>query len=404
MPHPLDRRTRVLFLNSAVGIGADTAMHLQLMRNLPRDRFELHAAGQPGSPAPAFDELLAVPDISLRPTYFGPSLWQQSKLQKLASARHLVPMTASLLGLVAYIRRRQIQIIHSTDRPRDALSCVMLAALTGAKSVIHAHVNYGDWMSRGVKWAFGRADALVGVSRYSAETFVAAGYAAERVHAVLNAIELSRWDPTIDPAVGRASLGVPAGAPFIVSIARIFPAKGQEELLQSLALVKRQFGDVRLAIVGADFPEGNGETLRLQDCARKLGIEDNVIFPGQRSDVAALLAACDVFALPSIWEPFGLVFAEAMAMKRPVVALSNGGTPEVVEHEKCGLLSPAGDIDALAANLLRLLRDPALRRRFGEYGRERVIDHFTPSRMAADVAELYARLLASSAGTPERVR
>ena len=147
--------------------------------------------------------------------------------------------------------------------------------------------------------------------------------------------------------------------------------------------------------MGADFPEGNGETLKLKDCARKLGVEDNVIFPGQRSDVAALLAACDVFALPSIWEPFGLVFAEAMAMKRPVVALSNGGTPEVVEHEKCGLLSPAGDIDALAANLLRLLRDPALRQRFGEYGRQRVIDHFTPSRMAADVAELYARLLAS---------
>jgi glycosyltransferase involved in cell wall biosynthesis len=88
------------------------------------------------------------------------------------------------------------------------------------------------------------------------------------------------------------------------------------------------------------------------------------------------------------------VFAEAMAMKRPVVALTNGGTPEVVEHGKCGLLSPPGDIDALAANLLRLLDDPALRSQFGEYGRSRVEQHFTPTRMASDFAEIYAHMLA----------
>ena len=87
------------------------------------------------------------------------------------------------------------------------------------------------------------------------------------------------------------------------------------------------------------------------------------------------------------------MFAEAMAMKRPVVALTNGGTPEVVEHGKCGLLSTPGDIDGLAANLLRLLGDPALRTQFGEYGRSRVEQHFTPQRMASDFAALYARML-----------
>lgn len=389
-----DQRIRVLFINSAIGIGADTAMHLLLLRNLSRERFELHAAGQPGRPSPAFDELRTIPDLALRPTYFGPSFWQQPRLQQMASTTKLVPMTASLLGLAAYMRRRRIQIIHSTDRPRDSLACVTLSALTGAKSVVHAHVNFGDWMGPGVRWAFGRANALVGVSRFSAGTFVSAGYPSERVHAVLNAIELSRWDPTLDPTIGRATIGVPQGAPFIVSVARLFRSKGQHELIQALARVKREFPDVRLAIVGADYPEGNGETRWLQDRARELGVAENVIFTGQRSDIASLMAACDVFSLPSFLEPFGLVFAEAMAMKRPVVALSDGGTPEVVEHEKCGLLSSAGDIDALAFNLIRLLRDPALRQRFGEYGRKRVEEHFTPSRMAADVADLYGRLLA----------
>jgi glycosyltransferase involved in cell wall biosynthesis len=271
---------------------------------------------------------------------------------------------------------------------------VVLAALTGAKALIHVHVNYGDWMSRGVTWALGRADAIVGVSRHTVRTFVEAGYQPDRVHAVLNAIEPSRWDPSLDPAPGRASLAVPDGAPLIVSIARLFRGKGHFELLSALAQVKRKYPNVRLAVVGSDYPADSGTTHMLKQHARELGIEQNVVFTGQCSDVAVLLAACDIFSLPSFEEPFGLVFAEAMAMKRPVAALTSGGTPEVVEHGKCGLLSPPGDIDALAANILRLLDDPALRAQFGEYGRLRIEQHFTPQRMASDFTKLYARMLA----------
>jgi glycosyltransferase involved in cell wall biosynthesis len=389
-----DKRTRVLFINSALLIGADTTIHFRLLRNLPQDRFELYAAGQPGSPSPAFDELRTIPGIALRPTNFGPSLWHQSKLQKLASIAGALPAAASLLGLAAHIRRNRIEILHSTDRPRDALACVLLAALTGTKALVHVHVNYGDWMSRGVTWAFGQADAIVGVSRHTARTFVEAGYRPDRVHAVLNAIEPARWDPSLNPALGRASLQIPDGAPLIVSVARLFRWKGHFELLSALAQVKRKYSNVRLAIVGSDYPADSGTTQMLEEHARELGVRENVVFTGQRSDIASLLAACDIFSLPSFEEPFGLVFAEAMAMKRPVVALTNGGTPEVVEHGQCGLLSPPGDIDALAANLLRLLDDPALRSQFGQYGRARVEQHFTPTRMASDFAEIYANMLA----------
>src|SRR5947207_465767 len=103
-----DKRTRILFINSALLPGADTGIHFLLLRNLPQERFELHAAGQPGSPAPAFDELRTIPGIALRPTNFGPSLWRRSNLQKLVSIAGAPPAAASLVGLAIYLRPRGI--------------------------------------------------------------------------------------------------------------------------------------------------------------------------------------------------------------------------------------------------------------------------------------------------------
>jgi glycosyltransferase involved in cell wall biosynthesis len=389
-------RVRVLFINSPTNIGADTWIHLLLMRHLPQARFELHAAvqpapqGQPESPVAA--ALRAIPGVSLQFTSFGPTLFGRTRLQKLGALAEVVPALASLVELAAYIRRHRIQVLHATDRPRDALACVLLARLTGAKALIHVHVKFDQWMSRGQKWALGQADALVGVSRFVAASLVAGGYRRERVKAVLNAIDPERWDPTVSGAPGRAALGVTADAPLLVSVSRLFSWKGHTELLRALALVKRALPEVRLAIVGADYPEGSGTTRALSALASELGVAENVIFTGQRSDIAALLAACDVFALPSFEEPFGLVYTEAMAMRRPVIGLDNGGTPEVVAHGEDGLLSAPKDIEGLAANVLTLLRDPALRARLGAHGRARVEDRFGPARLAADFGALYAEL------------
>src|SRR5215472_13954154 len=88
-------KARVLFINSALLAGADTWIHLLLLRNLSQNQFELHAAGQPGSPAPAFDELRTIPGIALRPTNFGPSLWRRSNLQKIVSTAEALPAAAS---------------------------------------------------------------------------------------------------------------------------------------------------------------------------------------------------------------------------------------------------------------------------------------------------------------------
>jgi glycosyltransferase involved in cell wall biosynthesis len=110
------------------------------------------------------------------------------------------------------------------------------------------------------------------------------------------------------------------------------------------------------------------------------------------------MAAADVFAMPSTEEPFGLVYAEAMAMQLPVVALDVAGAVEVVEDGRTGLLSPRGDDAALAENLNRLLADRSLCTAMGEDGRRRVQQLFTIDRMARDTAAVFQVITSSRIG------
>jgi glycosyltransferase involved in cell wall biosynthesis len=212
---------------------------------------------------------------------------------------------------------------------------------------------------------------------------------------VLNGIEPSKWDPSIDGGALRRELGIPEDALLLASVSRLFSWKGQRELVRAFALVREKIPKAELVIVGADYTllEPNSFTAELKALAQSLGVIEHVRFTGGRSDVPNVMAACDVFTMPSFEEPFGLVFLEAMAMRKPVVGIDNGGTPEVVEQGRSGLLSPPWDIPALAANIIRLLEDRGLREGMGAYGRSRVLDFFNAQRMASEAGAAYERIL-----------
>jgi glycosyltransferase involved in cell wall biosynthesis len=152
--------------------------------------------------------------------------------------------------------------------------------------------------------------------------------------------------------------------------------------------------------LGAEWPElrlviaGDG-SLRgaLEAEAAALGIADRVHLLGARNDVPDVLAALDVFAMPSEWEPFGLAAAEAMAAGLPVVASEVGGLPEVVAAGVTGILVPACEPEPLAAGIATLLREPATRRAMGEAGRARVQAEFSAQAMGNRMCSLYERLL-----------
>jgi glycosyltransferase involved in cell wall biosynthesis len=248
-----------------------------------------------------------------------------------------------------------------------------------------------------LRWSLHHADALVAISDFVAGTLVAGGIDRRRVHVVLNGIRTDSWHPGLGRAEARRGLGVGDDTPVVITACRLFPGKGPAELIRAIGIVRATVPDVRLLVVGQDVTPGGEFSGELQALIAELDLQDHAALLGRRDDLPALMAAADIFAMPSTGEPFGLVFAEAMAMRLPVVGLDDGGTPEVVEHGRSGLLSRHGDIAGLAANLLSLIQNPQLRAEMGDYGQRQVDARFTTGRAASQMAELYPLVASTSA-------
>lgn len=393
---------RVLFLQSQTYFGSDSMIHSLIMSNLNRDHAAVYAACNRGSgraPSASLKALERLENLHLRPTYFGPTLNGVPKVEVARMAITGGPLlSVELCRLARYIKHNQIDIIHGTEKPRDAFYGVLLAKVTGAKSVIHLHVKCEDWISPLVRWAMGQADAIIGVSRFVADSAIAYGYHADRTYAVLNSIDASQWDPQIDGSAVRREFNIAPDMAVLSIISRLFHWKGHTELLKALALVKERTPRFRLLLVGEDDPRatpGRGSyTSELKALAQELGLTDHVVFTGFRKDVKELLAASDVYAMPSFEEPCAVAFLEAMAMAKPIVALESGGTSQLVDQGKAGFLARPGDISALADYLALLIEQPALRQSMGIYARERVKQYFTPQRLANDVEQVYRSILA----------
>lgn len=205
-----------------------------------------------------------------------------------------------------------------------------------------------------------------------------------RIHNGIDVESIASAAAEVDVAALRRSLGVPEGRAVILAVGRLVEQKGHDVLVRAM----RDVSGAVAVLVGRG---ENEETLKT--LARELGIADRMIFAGYRADVPALMGACDVLAMPSRWEGFGLAAAEAMAAGKPVVASRVSALPEVVEDGVSGTLVPAGDAPALAAALGALVADAGKRAAFGAAGLVRVRRLFGRERMLSEWRAEYARLV-----------
>lgn len=178
-----------------------------------------------------------------------------------------------------------------------------------------------------------------------------------------------------------------------ICVARFAAQKAHDVLLRGFAKALRDRGPndppLALLLIGDD-PFGDGRQ-RAEALARELSLGRAVHFAGVRRDVARCVGASDVFVMTSLWEGLGLVFLEAMAASRPVLATRVSAVPEVVVDEETGLLVPPSAIEPLAQAMLRLARDPELGARLGAAGHARVVEKFALARMVEETIAVYAQ-------------
>jgi glycosyltransferase involved in cell wall biosynthesis len=280
--------------------------------------------------------------------------------------------------------------------------------------LVHLHTGRADWLgglaawqlalpaittrrmdrpvSRGLRKRFLYRRVVrraVAISPAVRERLIRGGVALETTRIIPSAVDPDATQPRAGRSATRAREDLKADTPCLLVLASLVARKGIDVLLDALAQLDVPSPQPVLWIAG-DGPERGA----LERRARALGLTQRVRFLGRRDDAGDLLAACDVFVLPSRLEGLGVAALEAMAAARPVVASAVGGLAEAVVHERTGLLVPPEDPGALAAALARLLRDPSLRARLGEAGPTRVREKYTNESMVEAYEALYAEVLA----------
>jgi glycosyltransferase involved in cell wall biosynthesis len=223
---------------------------------------------------------------------------------------------------------------------------------------------------------------LIGNTPHIVDYIKSQEWPADRVHYLPNFVQAMRADP-----VPRAALDTPEDAPLLLGLGRLHRNKGFDVLLRAA----KEIPGAYLWLAGA-----GEEEAALKRLAESIGVAPRVRFLGWRDDVAALLAAADVFACSSRHEPLGNVVIEAWSAGRPVVAARATGPAGLIREGETGLLVPVDDVVALSVALKRLLADAALRARLAEAGRRAYEAAFTEPKVVAQYLAFFERVAAEA--------
>jgi glycosyltransferase involved in cell wall biosynthesis len=287
------------------------------------------------------------------------------------------------------LKQLKPDIVHAHDPHGVAMAGLALSMSTQLAKpplVASRRVDFHLRGGRMSRWKYRQVDCFICASEAIRRMLVADGVPEPKTVTVHEGIELGRVDAA-PPAKLHQDLFLPHGAPLVGNVAALVPHKGQRHLIEAAALVVRQIPDARFVIAG----EGELRPT-LERVIKEHRLEKHVILAGFRPDIHSLHKAFDIFVMSSITEGLGTSLLDAMAAGKPIVATSTGGIPEVVVDGETGMLVAPRDHEGMAAAIVTLLEDPALRARMGAAGLARARQRFSAQRMVKDTLRVYQRV------------
>jgi glycosyltransferase involved in cell wall biosynthesis len=312
----------------------------------------------------------------------------------MARSLNPIPQAKALAALVALMRREKPDLVHA-HMPISGLLARSAARIAGVKRVAYTCHGFlfnqpGPWWRRNLALALERAAGRV-TDIYLTVSEEEAGDARRLgIHPaatpVLNGRDPARFRPDAAArAAIRAELGAAEGDCVVIAVSRLVRHKGYPELLEAMRATPP---NCTLWVVGERLPSDHGEDLEPPFARAAEALGRRLVRLGYRHDVPRLLAAADVFCLPSHFEGLPMSVIEAMLTGLPVVATDIRGPREQVVPEATGLLVPPAEAAPLGAALARLAADPLLRARMGEAGRARALERFDEAAVVARTVAL----------------
>ena len=327
-------------------------------------------------------------------------------------ARSINPLSdlAALRALVRVIRKGRYHIVHTHSSKAGVLGR-LAARIAGTPIVVHTihGLAFHEYQPKVVNLIWRGAekicapftDHFVTVCDVMAEKALAAGISRpEKFRTIYSGMELDWFlNAKFDPAAVRREFGIPADAPVVGKIARLFELKGHDQLMDAAPEIVRRVPNVRFFLIG------DGVLLEhLQERARGYGILDNFVFAGliDRNRIPEMISAMDMVVHTSLREGLARVLPQALAMGKPCVSFDIDGAREVVMDDHTGYLVKAFDSVSLADRISRVLEDEEFRKTLGANGRRHVDPIFRTEKMVADIADLYQQLLKQKTGQVNR--
>jgi L-malate glycosyltransferase len=298
-----------------------------------------------------------------------------------------------LARLAAYLQREKFDVVHTHDLWTNLMG-VVAARMAGVPAIVSSRrdLAHFDWyQGRRRNW-LRRIQNLSGVVLANATPIRDAliaddGFAPEKLRVIHNGVDTAKFQrgrrdrERLFPGLQNQKLVVLVGNMHT-------DVKGHPWLIEAAPAVLKEFPQTRFVFAG----DGDSRPAFEQQAA-KLGLQSNFMFLGRRSDIPDVLASCDIAVLPSRAEGLPNAVLEYMAAGLPAIASRVGGNAELVEDGVTGLLVPPEDSSAIAAALLRLLRDPELSRKMAENGRKVAVENYSFERLIREVDALYTELL-----------
>jgi len=298
-----------------------------------------------------------------------------------------------------YILDGKFDVVHGLDvYSAMALMVIRFAHRHQIPCVLTCHTvmdpSFLIFMQRLLRLAFIKVDRLIAVSRASTRFSRSLGFPERRITVVPNGVDLSYFNVEIDAVAMRKELSI-GDKPLVVTASRLIKRKSPDLLVSAFARVLKVVPDAKLVIAGSGREEDN-----LSRQIKDLNVINSVFMVGELSKekVAQLMAAADVFVLPSKMESFGLSLLEASAAGVPVVCSNAGGVPEVFQDGFNALLYPPGDDDAMAKAIICLIQDKELAKTISANAVE-TASRFTWEMAAERTLRVYEEVLQENASS-----